>query len=76
MRISAEQMLSSKLVTSSNFWPFMLIFARMLFVLLVMSLLFSMLTSISRVLALSTSLSEVLKFTIAAAKEIDVVGES
>ena len=35
-----------KLVTSSNFWPFMLIRALMLFLLLVMILLFSVLTSI------------------------------
>ena len=45
-----------KLVTSSNFWPFMLISALMLFVLLVVILLFSVLTSILSVVALSTSL--------------------
>ena len=45
-----------KLVTSSNFWPFMLIPALMLFVLLVMILLFSMLTSIPYAVALFTSL--------------------
>ena len=45
-----------KLVTSSNFWPFMLISALMLFVLLVMILLFSVLISIPYALALSMSL--------------------
>ena len=45
-----------KLVTSSNFWPFMLISVLMLFVLLVMILLFSVLTSIPYTVALSTSL--------------------
>ena len=65
MRLSAEQMPSLhsvaprcvKLVATSNFWPFMLIPALMLFVLLVMILLFSVLTSITYyVVALSTSL--------------------
>ena len=64
MRISAEQMLSwhmvapkyVKLVTSSNFWPFMLISALMLFVLLVMIFLFSVPTSIPSAVALSMSL--------------------
>ena len=46
----------SKQVTSSNFWTLMLISALMLFVLLVMILLFSVLTSIPYALALSTSL--------------------
>ena len=54
MQTSAEQVPSLyrvgpryfKLVTSSNFWPFMPISALMLFVLLVMILLFSVLTSI------------------------------
>ena len=46
-----------KQVTSSNFWPFLLISALMLFVVLVMILLFSVLTSIPYALALSTSLS-------------------
>ena len=45
-----------KLVTSSNFWPFMLISALTLFVLLVFLFLFSVLTSISHAVALSTSL--------------------
>ena len=52
MRTSAEQVLSLhriapihlKLVTSSDFWPFMLIFALILFMLLVAILLFSVLT--------------------------------
>ena len=45
-----------KLVTSSNFWPFMLISALMLFLLLVMILLFSVLISIPYAIALSMSL--------------------
>ena len=45
-----------KPIISSNFWPFMLIFALILFVLLVMILLFSVLTSISYAVALSTNL--------------------
>ena len=45
-----------KLVTSSNFWLFMLISALMLFVLLVMILLFSVLSSIRYTVALSASL--------------------
>ena len=64
MRTSAEQMTSLhrvaprylKLVTSSHFWPFMPIFALMLFELLVMILLFSVLTSIPHAVVLSTSL--------------------
>ena len=61
MRISAEHVhrVASrylKLVSSSNFWPFMLISALMLFVLLVKTVLFSVLTSISYAHALSTSL--------------------
>ena len=44
-----------ELVTSSNFWPSTLIFASMLFVLLVMILLFSVMTSIPNAVALSTS---------------------
>ena len=56
MRISAEQVPSLhrvalrylKLVTSSNFWLFMLISALMLFVLLVMILLFSVFHSVYR----------------------------
>ena len=45
-----------KLVTSSNVWPFMLISALMLFVLLVMILFFSALTAINYAVALSASL--------------------
>ena len=64
MRISAEQLPSFqrvaprylKLVISSNFWQFILIYALMLFVLLVMIFLFSVLISIPYAVALSTSL--------------------
>ena len=64
LRISAKQVPSLhrvaprnlKLVTSSNFWPFMLISALILFVLLVMILLFSVLSSIRYTVALSASL--------------------
>ena len=64
MRAAAEQVPSLhriasrylKLVTSSYFWPFMLISALMLFVLLVMILLFSVLTSNPYAIALFTSL--------------------
>ena len=64
MQTSAEQVPSLyrvgpryfKLVTSSNFLPCMLISALMLFVLLVMILLFSVLTSIPYTVGLSTSL--------------------
>ena len=42
--------------TSCNFWPFMLISALMLFVLLIMIFLFSVVTSIPYAVALSTSL--------------------
>ena len=45
-----------KLVTSCNFWPFMLKSALMLFVLLVMIFVFSVLTSIPHAVALCTSL--------------------
>ena len=45
-----------KLVKSSNFWPFLLIFVLMLSVLLVMILLFSLLTFIQYAIALSTIL--------------------
>ena len=61
-----------KLVTSSNFWPFMLISALMLFVLLVLILRFSVLTSTPY----AESVGEVLKFTTAAAHKINVVGDS
>ena len=62
MRISAEQVPSLhrvapsylKLVTSSNIWPFTLISALMLFVLLVIILLFSVLTSFPYAVTLST----------------------
>ena len=64
MRTFAEQVPSLhriaprylKLVTSSNFWPFKLISALILFVLLVVILLFSLLTSDQYAVALSTSL--------------------
>ena len=64
MRTSAEQVPSLhriaprylKLVTSSNFWSFMVTSALKLFVLVVMVLLFSVLTSIPYAIVLSTSL--------------------
>ena len=64
MQISAGQVPSLhkvatrylKLVTSSNFWPFMLISALMLFMLLVVILLFSVLTSIPYAIALFTNM--------------------
>ena len=64
IRTSAEQVPSLhrvaprylKLVTSSNFWPFMLIPVLTLFVLLVMILLLTVLASFPYVVALSTSL--------------------
>ena len=64
MRAPAEQVSSLhrvaprylKLVTSSNFWPFMLIYSLVLFVLLVIIFLFSVLTSIPYAVALLTSL--------------------
>ena len=65
-----------KLVISSNFWPIMVIPALMLVVLLVVILLFSVLTSIPFAVALITSIGEVLKFTIATAYKIDIVGKS
>ena len=70
-----------KLVTSCNFWPFMLISALILFVLLLMILVFSVLTSIPYAVpyapvSVYKSVGEVLKFTIAAAQKIDVVDES
>ena len=65
-----------KLVISSNFWPFVLISALILFMLLVMILLFSVLTSIPYAVALSyESVGEVLKVITAAALKIDVVGK-
>ena len=45
-----------KLVTSSKFWPFMLISALMLFVLLIVILLVAVLTFIPYAVDLSTSL--------------------
>ena len=62
MRTSAEPVPSLhrvapsylKLVTSSNIWPFTLISALMLFVLLVIILLFSVLTSFPYAVTLST----------------------
>ena len=65
-----------KLVTSSNFWPFMLIPALMLFMLLVLILLFPVLTSIPYAVVLSMSLLVSLKFTTAAAHKITVVSKS
>ena len=64
MRISSEQgpflrrvaPRYFKLVTSSNFWPFVLISVLMLFVRLAMILLFSVLASVPYAVALSTSL--------------------
>ena len=64
MRSSAEQVPSLhriaprqlKLVTFSNYWPFILTSARMLLVPLVMILLIFVLSSISNAVALSTSL--------------------
>ena len=58
--------------TSSNLRPFILIYALMLFVLLVMIFLFSVVTSIPYAVALSASVGGVLKFTIAAAHKINV----
>ena len=85
MRISTEPMPSLhrlvpgffQLVTSSNFSPFMLIAALPLFVLLVMILLFfcADFHSICRC-SVYESVGEVLKFTIAAAHMINVVGKS
>ena len=63
------------LVTSSSFWPFMSMSALVLFVLLVVVLLFSVLTSIPYAVAVYESVDEVLKFTIAAAHKIDAVGK-
>ena len=84
IRISTEQVWSLlrvaprflKLFTSSNFWSFMPICALMLFVLLVVTLLFSVLTSIPYAVALYESVGEVLKFTTAATHKIEVVGKS
>ena len=86
MRTSAEQMpflygvapRYLKVVTSSNFWPCMLISALILFVLLVMVLLFSCADfhSIICFCSVYKSVGEVLKFTIAATHKINVVGKS
>ena len=66
-----------ELVTSSNVWPFMLISALMLFMLLVMILLFfcADFHSICRC-SVYESVGEVLKSTIVAAHKTDVVSES
>ena len=66
MRTSAEQVPPLdrvvprylKLVTSSNFWPFMMIYALMFFVLLVTILHFCMLIVTPYAVALSTNLLE------------------
>ena len=60
-----------ELVTSANFWSFVLIAALMLFVLLVMILLFSVCCC-----SVYESVGEILKFTIAVAHKIDVVSKS
>ena len=66
-----------RLVTSSNFWPFMLISALMLFVLLVLILLFSVLTSIPFYrYSVCESIGEALRFTIFVTHKIDVGGKS
>ena len=66
-----------KLATFYNFWPFILISALTLFVLLVMILLFSMLTSNPYAsCSVYESVGEVSKVAIAAAHKIDVVGKS
>ena len=85
MRTSAEQVQFLhkaaprylKLVISSNFWPFMLIAALMMLVLLVVILLFfyADFHSICRCFVFE-AVSEILKFTIAAAYNIDAVGKS
>ena len=65
-----------KLVTSSNFWPFVLISALFLLVLLVMILLFSALTSIPLCpCSVYQSVGEVSKLSIASAHKVDVVGK-
>ena len=84
MRTSAEQVPSLHRVAprylklvASYFWLLMLIPALMLFVLLVMILLFSVLTSIPyAVAAVCESLGDVFKLTIAAIYKINVVGKS
>ena len=61
---------------SSNFLPFTLISALILFVLFVVILLFSVLTSAPYALALFINLlDEVRMFTTAAARKIDIVRE-
>ena len=65
-----------KLVNSSDFWLFMLISALKLFVLLVMLLLFSVLTSFPRRCSVYEPVGEVLKSIVAAAHKSDVVGKS
>ena len=86
MRISAECVPALhrvtprdlKQVTFSNFWHFMLIPALMLFVLLIMILLLCVCADYHSICrrCVYVSVVEVLKFTIAAAHKIDVVGKS
>ena len=84
MRFSAEQVPSLhsgaarylELVTPSNFWPFMLISALVSVVLLVMTLLFSVLTSIHMPLLCLRFCWSGLEVHHAAARKIGVVGES
>ena len=84
MRISAKQVPSlhrvapkcRKLVTSPNYWPFMLISALVSVVLLVMTLLFSVLTSIHMPLLCLRFCWSGLEVHHAAARKIGVVGES
>ena len=63
-----------KLVTFSNFWQSMLISVLILFVMFVMILPCSVLTS--RRCSVYESVGEILKFTIAAVHKIEVVGKS
>ena len=53
-----------------------MLISTLMFMLLIVILLFSVLTSIPYAVALFESVGEVLKFTIAAAHKIDVVGKS
>ena len=67
-----------KQVTFSNFWPFMLIPALMLFVLLIMILIFFVCADYHSTCrrCVYVSVVEVLKFTIAVAHKISIVGAS
>ena len=87
LRVSAKQvrflgMVASKylkLVASSNFWPLMLMFPPMSFVLLVIILLFFFFCAdfhSIRPYSVYESVGKVLKVTVAAAHEIDVNGKS